>query len=430
MARTRKTDPKPSPEANPPEMDLDTNQDLESASEEAGPEPVDLIETDKPDSPAPEPAHAEEQAPHPASPSGITVERRGGFVPLLLGGLAAGGIGFGTAAYVLPGLFPVGGDTATVADTVADLESAVKAQADKLAALDGSLGELRRAQEAQAAVAAVPAVPQAISSAIEEFATRLDTLEQSVAALEDKVGAFDARLSQAEQRPVTGDAATASVLEAFQREMEGFRSEIAAQKQVVEAAKAEIASAASAAAARIDAVKADAERMRSDAEAAAREALVKGGISRIEAALDSGTPMADPIAALTAAGVDVPATLIEQAQGVPTLAALRESFPDAARKALAVSIREEAGSGAWARITAFLRSQSGARSLAPRAGEDPDAVLSRAEASLRAGDVARAIEELKALPEAGQAAMSEWVARADRRMQAGAAVAALKQLVE
>lgn len=426
MARTRKTDPKPSPEANSPEMDLDTNQDLESASEEAAPEPVDLIETDKPDSPAPEPAHAEERAPLPASPSSITLERRGGFVPLLLGGLAAGGIGFGTAAYVLPGLFPVGGDTATVAT----LESAVKAQADKLAALDGSLGELRRAQEEQAAVAAVSAVPQTISSAIAEFAARLDALEQSVAALEDKVGAFDARLSQAEQRPVTGDAASASVLEAFQREMEGFRSEIAAQKQAVEAAKAEIASAASAAAAKIDAVKADAEQMRSDAEAAAREALVKGGISRIEAALDSGTSMADPIAALTAAGVNVPAALIEQAQGVPTLAALRESFPDAARRALALSIREEAGSGAWGRITAFLRSQSGARSLAPRAGEDPDAVLSRAEASLRAGDVARAIEELKALPEAGQAAMSEWVARADRRMQAGAAVAALKQLVE
>lgn len=427
MARTRKTDPKPSPEANPPEMDLDTNQDLESAPEETdpeetAPEPVDLTETDKQDSPAPEPAHAEEP-PLPASPSSITVERRGGFVPLLLGGLAAGGIGFGTAAYLLPGLIPGGEDTVAVAA----LESAVKAQADKLVALDGSLGELRRAQEAQAAVSAVP---QTISSAIEEFAARLDTLDQSVAALEDKVGAFDARLTRAEQRPVTGDAASASVLEAFQREMDGFRSEIAAQKQAVEAAKAEITAAASAAAARIDSVRAEAEQMRSDAEAVAREALVKGGISRLEAALDSGTSMADPLAALTAAGVDVPATLIEQAQGVPTLAALRESFPDAARKALALSVREEAGSGAWARITAFLRSQSGARSLAPRAGEDPDAVLSRAEASLRAGDVARAIEELKALPEAGQAAMSEWVARADRRMQAGAAVAALKQLVE
>jgi hypothetical protein len=140
--------------------------------------------------------------------------------------------------------------------------------------------------------------------------------------------------------------------------------------------------------------------------------------------------MAEPVAALTAAGIDVPATLVDQALGVPSLAALRDSFPDAARKALAVSVREEAGPGAWARLTAFLRSQSGARSLTPRAGEDPDAVLSRAEANLRAGDVAGAVEELKALPEAGQAAMSEWVARAERRMQAVEAVAALRQRVE
>lgn len=418
MARTRKTDPKPSPEANPSEMDSATNGGLAAA-----PEPIDPTEGSRSDDPRPEAGYPLEPAPLQASLSGAKVERRGGFFSLVLGGLAAGGIGFGTAAYVLPGLFPATGD----AEAVAAVESAVKAQADKLAALDGNLGELRRVQEEQAGA---PAVPPTVSTAIAEVAARLDKLDQSFAALEAEVGAFDARLTRAEQRPVTGDAASASALEAFQREMDGFRSEIAGQKQVIEAAKAEITAAASAAAAEIDSVRTDAEKMRSDAEAAAREALIRGGISRIEAALDSGTSLADPIAVLTAAGVNVPATLIDQAQGVPTLAALRDSFPDAARKALAVSVGEEAGPGAWGRITAFFRSQSGARSLTPRAGEDPDAVLSRAEASLRAGDVSRAVEELKVLPEAGQAAMSEWVARADRRMQAGDAAAALKQLVE
>ncbi len=420
VARTPRTDPKSSPESTPPEMGAETSEDLAAAPEVAASEPIDLTEEGTSDAPASESGHPEKPAPHQATPSSIKVERRGGFFPLVFGGLAAGGIGFGTAAYVLPGLFPVGGD----AVAVAAVESAVKAQADKLAALDRGLGDLRRVQEEQAAA---PAVPQTIATDIADVAEKLDKLAQSVAALEEKVGAFDARLTRAEQRPVTGDAASASALQAVQREMDSFRSEIAAQKQAAEAVKGEITAAASAAAARLDSVRADAEKMRSDAEAAAREAMVKGGISRIEAALESGTSLADPIAALTSAGVSVPASLIDQAQGVPTLAALRDSFPDAARKALAVSVADESGSSAWTRIAAFFRSQSGARSLTPRSGEDPDAVLSRAEASLRAGDVSRAVEELKALPEVGQAAMSEWVARADRRMQA---VAALKQLVE
>ncbi len=378
------------------------------------------------DAPAPEITPPEAERPVDATerasaPPVVKVERRGGFFPLLIGGLAAGGIGFGTAAYVLPRFFP------TSDDAVATLSAEVGGQAEKLTALDSSLADMRRAQEAQSAV---PAVPDAVSAEIADIGARLETLDRGVSALGEKVASLDTRLSTTEQRPVTGDAASAAALEAFQREMEGFRAEIAAQKQAVEAAKGDIVAAASAAAATIDTVKVDAEKMRSDAEAAARSATIQGSISRIEAALDSGAALGEPIAELRAAGIDVPVALGDQAQGIPTLTALRDSFPAAARLALAASVQQGAGSDTWSRITAFFRSQSGARSLTPRAGDDPDAILSRAEANLHAGDLSNALTELKSLPEAGQAVMAEWMTRADRRVQAVAAAATLKQQVE
>ena len=134
----------------------------------------------------------------------------------------------------------------------------------------------------------------------------------------------------------------------------------------------------------------------------------------------------DPaLADLRDAGVAIPPPLAEQGQGVPTLEALRTAFPDAARDALAASLKETAAGDTWERLLAFLRTQSGARSLTPREGTDPDAILSRAEAALAAGDLAGSISEIGGLPAEGQARMTEWVALASRRISATEAAAAL-----
>jgi hypothetical protein len=77
------------------------------------------------------------------------------------------------------------------------------------------------------------------------------------------------------------------------------------------------------------------------------------------------------------------------------------------------------------RITAFLRAQTGARSLTPREGNDPDAILSRAEAALREGDLVATLAELDALPAEGAARLAEWRAQAEARLAASQAVAEL-----
>ena len=122
-------------------------------------------------------------------------------------------------------------------------------------------------------------------------------------------------------------------------------------------------------------------------------------------------------------GAEVPEALAALAEtGVPTRAALAESFPEAARAALAAA-RAEAGEGAS--VSAFLRSQLGMRSLTPRAGDDPDAVLSRAEAALAEGRLSDALAEIEALPETARAAMADWAAQARSRADALVAAEAL-----
>jgi hypothetical protein len=111
--------------------------------------------------------------------------------------------------------------------------------------------------------------------------------------------------------------------------------------------------------------------------------------------------------------------------GLPTLAALQSAFPSTARAALAAAPPPE-DAGAGARLIDFLRSQTGARSLAPRAGADTDAILSRAEAAVRQGDLAAALAELAALPPGPAAAAARWRAQAEARLAALAALADLR----
>jgi hypothetical protein len=68
-----------------------------------------------------------------------------------------------------------------------------------------------------------------------------------------------------------------------------------------------------------------------------------------------------------------------------------------------------------------------ARSVIPREGDDPDAVLSRAEAAVKGGDIDVALTELEALPEVAQEAMADWTAKARLRAEALGAAFGLAQ---
>ncbi len=328
------------------------------------------------------------------------VRRRAGFVPMVLGGIVAGAVGFGASQYIGNDSWPFSrGPTEAqkLAQVVAEQKKLIARNDAAIAALQDRLA---RAADA---------------SQIDDLAKRNDAQAQEIARLGAALEALDKRVAALENRPqaptppVAGDGAGQAALEReLQAMRESVQAEIARLKASQEAAAREQAAA------------------RQAAENAARAAAAIVPLAQLRAAVDSGQPFDEQVQALAEAGVTVPDALVSHAAtGVPTLQALRDAFPDAARAALREATRAQLEAGDTNPITAFLRTQLGARSLEPRQGDDPDAVLSRAEAALRAGDLDAALAQLDDLPQAGKDQMAQWVADAQARRDVVAALAAL-----
>jgi hypothetical protein len=327
--------------------------------------------------PAVESPTADQQAANP-SPS---PQKSGGFLPMLLGGAVAAGLGYG--AHYLQTTQPPAPDAELTAlqSEIAELRAMV-AQGPDLSAL-----------EAQIAALEPSAAPDL--SAVD---AALDDLRGQIAALPEPVAAPEVDLGPLEQ----GLAALQSAYAPLPEQIAGLQAEMADLRAL---ATAEI----------------------EQAEAAVDSALAQSGLDRIAAALVTGAPFAEATAQLRDAGVALPDPVAESAaQGVQTLEALQESFGDAARAAISASLQTAPADSTTEKLGNFFRAQIGARSLAPREGDDPDAVTSRAGAALEAGDLAAALGELSALPEDGRAAMVDWLNAAQTRLDVEAALDTLQ----
>jgi len=387
------------------------------------PEPESIVEPEsiiEPDSIVePEPELVREPVP---DPSRQTARRGGGWIGPVLGGVIAAGLGYGVATYLAA---PPSG-AAVSSEDLAALKAALKTQDADLSALEARVGAIPPT--------AAPEEVQALDTRLARLETAAadahDAADASLAAMAARLTKLEERLQTLERRPTASGGVSAGAIQSFEDELNALRAELESQRAEGQRVQAEVASVADAAEVRLKAAEDEAARIRAQAEADARHALSRAAVTHLRAALESGAALDGALADIAAAGLTVPAELAEQAQGVPTLQMLQARFDPAAREALAASLRETAGEGWLDKSMAFLRSQSGARSLTPRAGDDPDAALSRAAAALGAGDVGGAVTELDGLPQAGKDVMAEWIALAGRRMAAAAAVQALSQAVD
>lgn len=317
-------------------------------------------------------------------------QRRGVALPLL-GGVLAAGLGFGLAQ-IVPDGWPR------------------EAQSERIASLEARLSDQARA---------VNALAQA--GEVSDLAARITAFEQRLDALPD-MGAELERLRS--ELTNAAPAADPAALTALRAELDDLRAELAARPDSGGLAE-ELAALKAEAEAERAATAARAEALRAEAEATARSARSQGAVLRLQAALDSGGPLAPALADLAGAGVTVPAELAALAEGVPTLLALQTGFPDAARAALTASAETAAPETMAGRLGAFVKAQTGMRSLTPREGDDPDAILSRAEAALATGDLTTVLAELDALPAEAATALAEWRTLTETRHRASTAVATL-----
>jgi hypothetical protein len=339
-------------------------------------------------------------------------ESRRSPVPLILGGIVAAALGFG-ASYLGFANQPASEEEA--------LRGVVEAQQSEIDLLRSTVADLTTQVNEVASAESAPDIEALRSDIISAFPEvpdvrpELDDLRTDIDAIRTRI---DNLASTA-----TGGASdlTSEELSAFQAELD----------QALQGAQSKMADAVAAAQADLESVRETAANVEAQAEKAAEKAAVEAALARVAAALDAGTSFAGPLADIESAGGNIPDALASAASdGVASLPALTDAYPASARAALEGSISVEDAGSATDRVMAFLRVQTGARSLTPREGDDPDAILSRSEAALRAGDLSSALAELDALPDAGKAAMADWVSAARTRQAAVAALAALRSEIE
>jgi len=361
---------RPRAAAKPRKASADTAAPVESAQNassaaDAVPPEYHARMTPKKDQPqaAPEPAVL------PPAPAPAT---RGGLLPMLLGGLVAGAIGFAVASLTLP-------------SAQMDLQ-------DLLAAQDARIAAIQQQLNAEPDVDLAPLVAgQAELAAL-------------AAALEDRIAALETRPAV----PPTGDAADTSAA--------GFGADVAALR-------AELTELTEMAKTQLDAARAEAAAIEENAAAAARAAAGRAALARLQTGVESGAPLGAVLADLEdVLDAPAPAALLAVQDGVPPLVALQDSFPAYARAALTIARAEGVAGEDATGVAAFLRNQFQVRSVNPRAGDDVDAILSRAQAALRAGLLGDALAEIAQLPEVARAELSDWLALAEARADAIAAL--------
>ena len=394
--------------------------------------------TDETDTdPATEEAKVEDD-PLPVAPQSPVVEEKSSALPLVFGGVLAGLIGYGashfgvldqgnepaidTSAFEaqiaelgtqvgalsetqsglasdLAGITPV--DTAPISERL----DALSADLEALKGMPAEFGEIPG--EIVARIEALETQEVASDPASAEMAARLDTLESDVAStmatLTDRLTGLEDRLSDM-QMALEADASgnmTDDQLAAFQSELEQLTTDATAQ---------------------VEEAKARASAFEAEAAAAAAQAERTNALAALTSAVENGTAFQEELAFFD----DPPKALTAVAEtGMPTLNTLQRDFPDVARAALSTATVVPQDASAGERLTAFLKRQTNARSLAPIEGDSTDAILSRAEASVGAGDLVKSLEELSSLPEEAKEIVGPWMANAQARLDALSALSEL-----
>ncbi|MDJ0824801.1 MAG: mitofilin family membrane protein [Rhodobacter sp.] len=439
------------PEASDPNLQDDTaaegepvdltteDQDIDASADELAdgseaPEAVgEVYSEQESDAAVAAEAASEPTAPTPVPAAPPAPRSRSPF-PMILGGIVAAVIG-AAALYISADRGWIVLGSPETAEMRADMEVQAARITELEAALKGAAAEIVALQGAQPDLSPVTGALDAVQNSVADVTGSVTEVAGQVAALAARLDDTDARLGEVETQPIPEAELPAEVVAAFERQMDDMQASLddrfAGIQDALGGEVAAIETALTDKLSEIEAAQAAAADAEAAAKAAAQAAEARAALAEVEVALDTGGGFAEALAALSeTTGDAAPAALADHAEeGIATLQALKDGFPDAARAALSVSIAPDPEAGTSGRLGAFLRTQLGVRSLEPRAGDDPDAVLSRAEAALGGGDLAGAMELIAALPEDGRAAFEDWIRQAEIRMAALAAAGAISDQI-
>lgn len=382
--------------------------------------------SDTPSSPTPPSASL--SATEPAPP--VVGARRGiGIVGAFITGIVAASAVLALALISLP-FWPEPfqalwrGKAVAVAPTPAIDLQAVRADASTVAAtaVEAAKREL---------TARLDDLEKRVRAAAAATAERPAPTEPALAELRSKVEALERRAASAAPSPQPPAPAPAASIDAekelaiLSREIAALRTSMQALDQSVAAQKDEQARQREQTRTMSEAIGA---RGSADQKAliAARASAVIGVAARLSAALESGLPFTVDLG-LLAPLVQGDARLAEitsslqpyGASGVASRTTLAAEFPAVAKAALADDLADDSFGE---RLLGKLRGLVSLRRVGDVEGDSVEARLARAETALEAGDLAKAVAQVKSLPPQTGKATEVWLKRADAHLAAERAV--------
>ena len=154
--------------------------------------------------------------------------------------------------------------------------------------------------------------------------------------------------------------------------------------------------------------------LQAEIRSAADDAAEKSLLFRLLAAVEAGQPFTGLLREAQSFDPPTRALLEQHAEsGVPSVQTLLDSFSVHAREALrTIQAPDQSGGG----VGSFVRSLVTVRPLTPQEGDEPEALLSRAEEALRQERMEDALAILGGLPESQRLAMDAWIDSARTRL--------------
>jgi hypothetical protein len=351
-------------------------------------------------------------------------ESRPGLLMLGLAG-AAGGLvvlilGFGLQA---AGVLPAPGRSAA-AEALAEtsgLKSTVTGFDQRVTAIEAASAQTIADRALLDDLARQVGVVDAFGTSLSD---RLLNVEAKIAALNESLGS-------------TGDAATRQSLDALAERVGRLESAppAAGGEAMSAPAMAELGSRVETDRAALETLRGRVDTLAS--EVAALEAKLDGmaktpaavndgergaraiAIGALRQASARGGPFAADLAVIGALGIgaaDLAALAPLAEKGAPSRAELLAGFPAVADAILAARRPAGEGAGIFDRVLSYGRGLVKIRPTGPISGSDPVAVVSRMQAAVEDGDLAKALSEREGLPEAGKAASEAWATGVSDRL--------------
>lgn len=304
-----------------------------------------------------------------------------------------------------------------------------------------------RADAAAAADAAIESARRELAGRVDELDKRLRALtttvaerpaaapsgattpDPAIAELRRKIEALEARpAAPSTETPATAPASAEAEKEiaALSREVTVLRDSLQALDRAMTAQRDQTRDQTKALQDAVAAAVSARSGSEEKALTSARASAVIGVAARLSAGLESGQPFAGDLNLLTPL-IQGDSKLAEAANslqpfaqsGVASRAALEAAFPAVAKAALADDLADDS---LGERVMGKIRGLVSLRRVGDVPGDTTEARLARAEAALHGGDLAKAVELVKALPPQTTKATADWLAKAEAHLAAARAI--------